>query len=153
MAVSIREYCEDDRAQAGMIWSAAFDGGQPNPRLDNPELPLDLRSPDEDSQVFVADVDGVVSGAFQIFYAPITCRGAHFRCGGMSGVAVAPASRKRHVGSAMMTWAIEQMHRTGEVVTNLRAAHEFFYRRFGWECLRTLCTYYLSCPTVSADGL
>ena len=53
MAVSIREYCEADRAQVGMIWSAAFDGGQPNPRLENPELPLDLRSPDEDSQVFV----------------------------------------------------------------------------------------------------
>ena len=134
MAVSIREYCEADRAQVGMIWSAAFDDGQPNPRLENPELPLDLRSPDEDSQVFVADVDGVVSGAFQIFYAPVTCRGAHFRCGGMSGVAVAPASRKRHVGSATMTWSIEEMHRTGEVVTNLRAAHEFFYRRFGWEC-------------------
>jgi predicted acetyltransferase len=134
MAISIREYCEADRAQVGMIWSAAFDGGLPNPRLENPELPLDLRSPDESSQVFVADVEGIVSGAFQIFYAPVTCRGAHFRCGGMSGVAVAPASRKRHVGSAMMTWSIEQMRRTGEIVTNLRAAHEFFYRRFGWEC-------------------
>lgn len=134
MAVSIREYREDDRAQVGMIWSAAFDGGQPNPRLETPELPLDLRSPDERSQVFVADADGIVSGAFQIFYAPMTCRGAHFRCGGMSGVAVAPATRKRHVGSAMMTWSIEGMHRTGEVVTNLRAAHEIFYRRFGWEC-------------------
>ena len=28
MAVSIREYCEEDRAQVGMIWSAAFDGGR-----------------------------------------------------------------------------------------------------------------------------
>ena len=126
---------------------------EPNPRLDNPELPLDLRSPDEDSQVFVADVDGVVSGAFQIFYAPITCRGAHFRCGGMSGVAVAPASRKRHVGSAMMTWSIEEMHRTGEVVTNLRAAHEVLLSAVWLGVLRTLRAYYLSCRNVSPDGL
>ena len=71
----------------------------------------------------------------------------------MSGVAVAPGSRKRHVGSAMMTWSIEQMHRTGEVVTNLRAAHEFFYRRFGWECCGRCVR--ITCPvaTVSPDGL
>ena len=134
MAVSIREYCETDRAQVGMIWSAAFDGGQPNPRLDNPELPLEIRSPGEYLKVFVADSDGAISGAFQLYYTPITCRGAHVRCGGISAVAVAPENRKRHVGSTMMTWAIKEMHRTGEVVTNLRAAHEFFYRRFGWEC-------------------
>jgi hypothetical protein len=34
----------------------------------------------------------------------------------------------------MMTYGIEHMHSTGETMTNLHAAHEIFYRRFGWEC-------------------
>jgi predicted acetyltransferase len=134
MTALIREYREDDRKQVGMIWSAAFDAGQPNPNVDNPDVRLDTRSPEEDSQVLVADEDGLVAGAFQIFYTPMTCRGALFKCGGVSGVAVTPAARKRHIGSAMMTYGIEHMHSTGETMTNLHAAHEIFYRRFGWEC-------------------
>lgn len=84
--------------------------------------------------MFVADEDGLAAGAFQIFYTPMTCRGVLFKCGGISGVAVTPADRKRHIGSAMMTHAIEHMHGTGETMSNLHAAHEIFYRRFGWEC-------------------
>ena len=144
MAALIREYREDDRQQLGTIWSAAFDGGDPNPNLDNCDVPLDGRSPDEDSQVFVADEDGLVSGGFQIFYTPVTCRGSVFKCAGMSGVAVAPAARKRHIGSAMMISGIEHMHGTGETVTNLHAAHEIFYRRFGWECCGR--DVHMTCP-------
>ena len=134
MTALIREYREDDRSQVSMIWSAAFDAGQPNPRLENLEIPLDGRSPDEDGAVFVADEDGAVAGAYQIFYTPVTCRGALFKCGGIASVAVAPGSRKRHIGTTMMASAVEHMHRNGQVVTNLHAAHEIFYRRFGWEC-------------------
>ena len=67
MTALIREYREDDRKQVGMIWSAAFDAEQPNPNVDNPDVRLDTRSPEEDSQVLVADEDGLVAGAFQIF--------------------------------------------------------------------------------------
>ncbi len=134
MTALIRDYREDDRRQVGMIWSAAFDAGQPKPNVDNLDVRLDTRSPEEDAQVFVADEDDFVAGAFQIFYTPMTCRGVLFKCGGVSGVAVTPAARNRHIGSAMRTHAIKHMHGTGETMSNLHAAHEIFYRRFGWEC-------------------
>ena len=108
MTALTREYREDDRQQLGMIWSAAFDGGNPNPNLDNLDVPFDGRSLDEDCRVCVADEDGLVSGAFQMFYTPATCRRSVFKCSGMSGVAVAPAARKRHIGRAVFFAPVQE---------------------------------------------
>ena len=44
----------------------------------------------------------------------------------------------------MMTQAVEHMHETGQHITNLRASHEVFYRRYGWECCGR--DYRISCP-------
>jgi predicted acetyltransferase len=64
----------------------------------------------------------------------VTCREALLRCGGISGVAVAPEYRQRGVGSAMMTWALAHMRASGWQVTALHAVRESYYRCFGWEC-------------------
>ena len=136
MTALVREYRKEDEDRARMIWSVAFRGGAPYP----PERTIPL--PDEET--FVAMANDRVAGAYRILSTTVTCRGALFNCGGISAVAVAPEDRKRHVGRAMMTHAVQHMHETGQHITNLRAAHEVFYRRYGWECCGR--DYRISCP-------
>ena len=96
--------------------------------------PLDKPVPGEDEEAFVAEANDRLAGAFRILSTSVTCRGALLKCGGMSAVAVAPEYRKRHVGRAMMVKTVEHIHEVGQHKTNLRASHEIFYRRYGWEC-------------------
>ena len=136
MTALVREYRKEDEDRARMIWSVAFRGGAPYP----PERTIPL----EDEETFVAIANDRVAGAYRILSTTVTCRGALFNCGGISAVAVAPEDRKRHVGRAMMTHAVQHMHETGQHITNLRASHEVFYRRYGWECCGR--DYRISCP-------
>ncbi|MDE0301528.1 MAG: GNAT family N-acetyltransferase [Candidatus Poribacteria bacterium] len=136
MTAWVREYRKEDEDRARMIWSVAFRGGESYP----PERTIPLA----DEETFVAIANGRVAGAYRILSTTATCRGRLLNCGGISAVAVAPEDRKRHVGSEMMTHAVKHMHETGQHITNLRAAHEVFYRRYGWEsCGRD---YRISCP-------
>ena len=126
MTALVREFRKGDVERAGMIWSVAFRGGEP--------YPLDKPVPGEDEEAFVAEANDRVAGAFKILSTSVTCRGTLLKCGGISAVAVAPEDRKRHVGRAMMVKTVEHIHEVGQHKTNLRASHEIFYRRYGWEC-------------------
>ena len=65
--------------------------------------------------------------------------------------AVAAEVRKGGGGKAMMTWAIERMRANGQIIGNLRAAHEVFYRRYGWECCGNQVR--VACPLTLFPGL
>ena len=136
MTASVREYRKEDEDRAKTIWSLAFRGGVPYP----PEKTIPL----DDEEIFVAMANDRVAGAYKILSTTITCRGTLFNCGGIGGVAVAPEDRKRQVGRAMMTHAVQHMRETGQHIANLRASHEVFYRKFGWECCGR--DYRITCP-------
>jgi len=125
MAVSIREYREEDREQYEMTWCAAFHSGE--------SYPAGRPIPGASESVFVAEKNGRVAGTFTIRPSDVTCRGTALACGGIASVAVSADSRKHGVGRTMMKSLVEIMHGDGLVVGNLRASHESFYRRFGWE--------------------
>ena len=125
MTVSVRKYREEDREQYEMIWTAAFHGGEAYPS----ERPV----PGPSETVYVAEQDGRVAGTFTIRPSEVTCRKAALTCGGIASVAVSADSRKHGVGRVMMTSLAEIMREEGLIVGNLRASHESFYRRFGWE--------------------
>lgn len=125
MAVSIREYREADREQYEMIWTAAFHGGEAYPA----ERPV----PGASETVYVAEREGRVTGTSTIRPSEVTCRNTTLSCGGIAAVAVSADSRKHGVGRVMMTSLAEIMREEGLIVGNLRASHESFYRRFGWE--------------------
>ena len=155
MTISIREYREADREQVNMIWADAFrDGELFSPPIKDPS-PADRIFPG-DGEAFVAELDGRIGGAFAIRSTSVTCREALLSCGGIAAVAAAAESRKRGVGKAMMVWAVELMHQRGQIVGNLRASHEIFYRQFGWECagreLRITCPVALF-PALESESM
>ena len=125
MTVSVREYREEDREPYEMIWTAAFHSGEAYPS----ERPV----PGSSETVYVAERDGRVAGIFTIRPSEVTCRRTALSCGGVAAVAVSADSRKHGVGRVMMTSLNEIMREDGLIVGNLRASHESFYRRFGWE--------------------
>ena len=125
MAVSLREYREEDREQYEMIWTSAFHAGEAYPS----ERPV----PGSSETVYVAEQNGRVAGTFTIRPSEVTCRNAALTCGGIASVAVSADSRKHGVGRVMMTSLAEIRREDGLIVGNLRASHESFYRRFGWE--------------------
>ncbi len=136
MTALVREYRKEDEDRVRMIWSVAFRGGAP--------YPLERTIPLADEEMFVAIANNRVAGAYRIISMTVTCRGALFSCGGIGEVAVAPEDRQRHVGRTMMIHAVQHMRETGQHITNLRASHEVFYRRYGWECCGR--DYRITCP-------
>ena len=95
MAVSLREYREEDREQYEMIWTSAFHAGEAYPS----ERPV----PGSSETVYVAEQNGRVAGTFTIRPSEVTCRNAALTCGGIASVAVSADSRKHGVGRVMMT--------------------------------------------------
>ena len=153
MAVSMREYRDEDRERVNVIWADAFRRGDPYPpRMTNPSVAYRTFPGDyEDEEAFVAEQDGNIVGGFAIRSTSVTCRGTTLTCGGIAAVAVAAEVRKGGVGKTMMTWAVERMRENGQMIGNLRAAHEIFYRRYGWECCGNQIR--VACPLTLFPGL
>lgn len=99
---------------------------------DGKPYPEDQRATDH-RRFFVASVDGVPAGVFNICELQ-TARGlATVRNGGIAFVAVLPEFRAQGVGSAMMRHGVQVMHKEGYETASLYAFAERYYRRFGYQ--------------------
>jgi len=92
---------------------------------------------DPNNELWVADLDGVVIGTFQLTFIPGITRGG-MRRAMVEAVFVHPAHRKQRVGEAMMNHAIARARERGcrmmQLTSDLRRtdAHRF-YARLGFE--------------------
>jgi GNAT superfamily N-acetyltransferase len=106
----------------------------PSPDLEQGYLAaLRVVDADPNNALMVADVDGLVVGAFQLTIIPyVAYRGG--RVAQIETVFVDAAARGRGVGETMMRWAIDEARRRGcfrvQLTTNKARtrAHEFYTR-------------------------
>lgn len=93
--------------------------------------------PDPNNELWVADLEGVVIGSFQLTFIPGLTRGG-MRRALVEAVFVHPAHRKQRVGEAMMNHALARARERGcrmmQLTSDLRRtdAHRF-YARLGFE--------------------
>ncbi len=123
--IIVRPYTPEDREQTFHVRAMTYNSGRPIPVEEQV-----YRS----ATPYVAEMDGRVVGTFVVMDMEST-RGsaATWKTGGIAGVAVLPEFRQSGVGSAMMTWAIQEMRRQGYILASLYAFRESYYRRFGYE--------------------
>ena len=124
MDLSIESFRSTDRERFHALMRQAFGGTQ----TFDPDAP----PTDPDKIVCAYDGDRLV-GSVMTFDFAMTWGGRPVRCGGVSGVAVAPEARGAGAAKRMLAESFDRMDRRGQVVAALYPTTASLYRSTGFE--------------------
>jgi predicted acetyltransferase len=122
--IVVREALPSDLEAFWRVVGTIYNDGQPYP---------EERWTSEGRRHFIAYVDGVAAGGFNILDMEIARGLATLKNGGVAMVATLPEFRGSGVGGAMMSFAVQLMRNENYSLAALYGFAERYYRRFGYE--------------------
>ncbi|MBE7559947.1 GNAT family N-acetyltransferase [bacterium] len=120
----IRPMRADECAAVARLWSLAFRGGD--------ALPEDRLAPKEGREIFVAEGEPGLVGAYELNATHFYVRGRRLSAGAIRSVAVSPECRQSGVGHALMRHSLSAMRGRGLAWSVLHPVRESYYARFGY---------------------
>jgi len=87
----------------------------------------------EFSKGYVAEVDGVIEGAFKVVDFTGLFRGVEMRTAGIAAVAILPHRRGGGIGTKMLNGMVNLLKEEGYLMSSLYPFSETFYRKSGYE--------------------
>jgi predicted acetyltransferase len=146
----IRQACRTDIPVLADLWARAFQGERTvTQRIEQLEAGGLFGGMET---AWLAERDGVLTGAYRAYALHQHMHGAECRVMGLAAVAVEEASRRRGLGRELCVHAISMARERGDVYSILYPFRPAFYEALGWGVTGSLHTYRFRPESLRARG-